>query len=55
MIPSRVLEEALDCVLGRVRWYVTRRHVIPEATKRSFNYLCDVLNKPHEAPWTRIK
>lgn len=57
-VPTLVLEEALDCVLTRVRWYVARCHAdsdIPESTKLAFNYLCDALNKPHENPWKRIK
>ena len=49
-----VLEEALDCVLTRVRWYTLRHYKIPDATALAFNYLCNVLGKPHERPYMRI-
>lgn len=53
-----VLEEALDCVLVRVNWYVRRCYAdedIPEATRLAFNRLCDVLDKPDSRPYTRIR
>lgn len=55
-LSALVLEEALDCVLMRVRWYWTRGHrrEIPESTRLAFNRLCDVLGKPDEAPYVRI-
>jgi hypothetical protein len=55
-LSALVLEEALDCVLTRVRWYVLRGHdaAIPKATRRAFNCLCDALGKPHENPWKRL-
>jgi hypothetical protein len=55
--PPSVLEEALDCVLTRVRWYTVRNRMdsLPEATKLAFNRLCDVLAKPDKPPWRRIR
>ncbi len=53
-----VCEEALDCILVRVRWYYTRGfgvRDIPESTKLAFNYLCDVLGKPDARPYERIR
>lgn len=55
---TMLLEEALDCVLTRVRWYTTRCYAdssIPESTKLTFNFLCDALGKPHENPWKRFR
>jgi hypothetical protein len=51
-----VLEESLDCVLMRVRWYWSRGHnkAVPESTRLAFNRLCDVLGKPDAPPYERI-
>lgn len=57
-VPNRILEEALDCMLVRVRWYVMRGHHdrdIPEMTRLAFNYLCDVLKKPDSSPYGRLR
>jgi hypothetical protein len=56
-ISPLVLEEVLDCLLTRVRWYTLRGYVrsIPESTRLAFNYLCDALNKPDERPWQRLR
>jgi hypothetical protein len=50
-----ILEEALDALLTRVRWYVSRRHKVPWRTARAFNMFCDVLGKPDEKCWARLR
>jgi hypothetical protein len=54
-ISRLVLEEALDCVRLRVSWYEKRGYDAPESTRLAFNMLCDVLGKPDEKPYTRIR
>ena len=48
------LEEGLDALLTRVRWYTVRRVPVPTRVAYAFNRLCDILGKPDEAPWTRV-
>lgn len=52
-LPVIVLDEALDALLTRVRWYTVRGYKIPGETKLAFNSLCDVLER-HGDPWSRI-
>jgi hypothetical protein len=55
-IPTTFVEEALDALLTRIRWYYARGHTTasPRATGRAFNYFCDLLDKDHDPPWTRV-
>lgn len=55
MTDVETLEEALDALLTRVRWYVTRHYEVPKRTRAAFNRLCDVLDKPNEKPWGRFR
>lgn len=54
-IELSILEEALDALLVRVRWYTVRGKAIPTITAVSFNYLADVCGKPDSHPWKRIE
>lgn len=53
-IDTATLEIALDALLVRVRWYVTRGYRIPASVAVAFNELADLTRKPHALPWTRI-
>lgn len=53
-IPKLILEESLEALLLRVRWYTVRHYTIPNQLKLAFNYLCAILAKPDEKPWHRI-
>lgn len=53
-IDPRDAETALDALLVRVRWYVTRRVRVPSATAVAFNALADALQKPTTQPWSRL-
>lgn len=57
LIPDVVLEEALDALTMRVRWYWSRGHkkAIPEGLRLAFNYLCDALEKPNSMPYERLR
>lgn len=48
------MEEALDALLTRVRWYTVRRLVIPLRVARAFNAFADQCDKPNTVPWERI-
>ena len=49
------LEEALDALLTRVRWYACRPWTkIPPRTAAAFNRIADVLGKPDRGCWSRI-
>lgn len=54
LVDAAALEEALDALLARVRWYWSRRYPVPHKTASAFNMICDYLGKPNERPWTRI-
>lgn len=55
MTREDAIEEALDALLARVRWYQSRRHRFPLRVALAFNRLCDETNKPNDRPWTRIR
>lgn len=44
-IPRAVLEECLDAVLTRVRWYEARNKDTPTRTLNALNHLCRKLGK----------
>lgn len=54
LVDDASLEEALDALLTRVRWYWCRHYPVPHKTASAFNMICDFLGKPDEAPWERI-
>jgi hypothetical protein len=54
-LSTATCEEAIDALLQRVRWYVTRGHDVPERVGLAFNQLADALGKPHNDPWSRVK
>lgn len=49
-----ILDETLDALLTRVRWYVSRHYEVPRRTAVAFNYFADVLGKPNEQPFKRL-
>lgn len=55
MIEEAVLEEALEALLTRVRWYVCRHYHVPTSTAIAFNRAADVLGKPNVRPYVRLK
>lgn len=54
LIETDDLEEALDALLARVRWYVVRHKKVPRRLARAFNAFADACEIPNEAPFKRI-
>lgn len=51
---QEILQESLDALLVRVRWYTARRIRVPTKTAYAFNMLANWLGHPSQSPWTRI-